>query len=220
MEKEIILLTKSWKGGGNYCVAGIDSHTGEWVRIISDDNSIQHAVKESDMKLENGSIPEIFDIVNITCKSEQTNYYQPENFIFDESFYWENTGQSSLDAVLLLHPPERHEQLFYDLEKKISVQAVQDIPDCSKYSLVLIKPTNVTIHVTQWENQAYPTVTSSFTYSNHNYRYIKVTDPVFVRKYQAIGPGNYEASGLYFIMSLADVHNGEHYKLIASILGE
>ena len=43
MDKEIVLLTKS-KKRGNYCIAGVDRKTGEWIRIISEDASIQHAV--------------------------------------------------------------------------------------------------------------------------------------------------------------------------------
>lgn len=48
VEKEIILLTKSTMIN-HFCTAGIDTKTGEWVRIVSPDTSTQHAVTEADM---------------------------------------------------------------------------------------------------------------------------------------------------------------------------
>lgn len=37
MKKDIIVLTCSAKHGG-YCVAGIDTETNEWIRLVASDN--------------------------------------------------------------------------------------------------------------------------------------------------------------------------------------
>lgn len=62
----------------NYCVAGIDAKSGEWIRIISEDEVIQHAIKEDDMKYQDGTLPMILDVVRLVCKKRHPNYYQPE----------------------------------------------------------------------------------------------------------------------------------------------
>lgn len=48
MKKNIIILTKSIKHGG-FCVAGIDTDNGEWIRLISSDANSEHAVPYQDM---------------------------------------------------------------------------------------------------------------------------------------------------------------------------
>ena len=67
MNKTMILLAKSAKKS-HYCVAGIDNQTGEWIRIISSNSQIQHAVTIDDMRYENETEPKLLDIINITCK--------------------------------------------------------------------------------------------------------------------------------------------------------
>lgn len=50
MKKNIIILTKSIKHGG-FCVAGIDTDNGEWIRLISSDANSEHAVPYQDMEM-------------------------------------------------------------------------------------------------------------------------------------------------------------------------
>mgnify|MGYP007105586249 CR=1 FL=1 len=47
MKKEAVILTRSSKIGG-YCVAGVDIHTGEWVRFVSDDAKTHGALSRND----------------------------------------------------------------------------------------------------------------------------------------------------------------------------
>lgn len=220
MRKKIILMAKSRKGGGHYCVAGIDANSGEWVRVVSSDASTQHAVTEEDMKYENGAIPEVLDIINIRCKAYTPMEYQPENYTMNSSYYWEKTGEADIDRVLSLHPAECHQELFYDTDQRISPDDIDEIDEDERYSLALIQPTNVVIHVTQFDESAAVKVKTSFRYMGNDYQYITITDPVFEARYIAKGLGRYRIYNVYFVVSLGDPNprDGLHYKLVATVL--
>ena len=68
MKNEVIILTKSIKRGG-YCVAGIDANTGEWIRIVSDDEYTEHAVLDSHMRISNGNSVESLILLELTLLS-------------------------------------------------------------------------------------------------------------------------------------------------------
>jgi len=119
MEKEIIVLAKSWKRSG-YCIAGIDTETGNWVRIITDDASIQHAVTEEDMRYENGTCPHVYDVVRIECIGHTPNHYQPENYTMDKSYFWRRVGQVNINDVIDIHPAEILAPLLYNYDKKVT----------------------------------------------------------------------------------------------------
>src|SRR5690554_1976919 len=93
MQKEIILLASS-KKYHNYCIAGIDKATGQWIRVVSDDPEISEAVNEEDMRYEDGSLPNLLDIIRIQFLSHYPNYFQPENYLFDKAYYWQKIGKA------------------------------------------------------------------------------------------------------------------------------
>ncbi|TWH49554.1 hypothetical protein [Sporomusa sp. KB1] len=219
MEKEIILMAKSWKGGG-YCTAGIDTTTGEWVRIVSDDAARQHAVTDEDMKYEDGTSPQVLDKVSIKWTAHTPNDYQPENYTMDSSYYWVKTGRADIDEIIDLHPTDFHGELFYNNDKKVTPGEIQAISDGNKYSLALIRPLDTKINVKRWDGNTRPKITACFTYMGRSYRYIKVTDPIFVMQYQDIEDGDYSLDNVYFVASLADPNpsDGDHWKLVATVL--
>ncbi|GAB6156012.1 hypothetical protein JCM17380_47640 [Desulfosporosinus burensis] len=75
MGKEIILLAES-KKYNNLCIAGIDTSTGEWIRIVSQDSGVSHAVKVEDAIYEDGSVPELLDIVEIECNECRNTFFK------------------------------------------------------------------------------------------------------------------------------------------------
>lgn len=154
MDKTIILLAASEKYR-NYCIAGIDRESGEWVRIISEDNDIRNAVTENDMRYEDGTLPQIFDIIQIQCKRYEPNFYQPENFVFDNSYYWTKIGNASLKEVLKIHPLEETEYIFYNSDKRVDTVYLNNLPDEDKSSLALVSPSKVIVHVNQYEEKKY-----------------------------------------------------------------
>jgi hypothetical protein len=217
--KEIILLAASEKYN-NYCIAGIEVETGEWVRIISEDQSIHGAVKKEDMIFEDGTTPSLLDIIRIKCKYHKPNYFQPENYVFDDQYFWEKTGKVTIDDVIRLHPPENRDYIFFDTEKKIHKNCFIELSDSQKYSLIFLEPDSPNVCVKQWPERK--NITMNFNYKGNSYRYIAITDLDFLEKYSNFGDGYYPIfNRTFLIMSLGECYNKDncHYKLIAAVIG-
>lgn len=217
MEKEIVLLTKS-KKKGNYCIAGVDTKTGEWIRIISEDTSIQHAVSPVYTWYENGSMSEVMDIVRIKCKESKPGIHQPENYVMDERVVWKKEGIITVEQLLQIHNVEIKPFLFYNADKAVDSKMLNRLDDEELYSLILIEPEDICIHVKNWP--AGKQVTTSFAYNGNRYWYIRITDTAFERKFLDYAEGNYHYSNpCLFVISLGDKHtDNKHWKLIASVL--
>lgn len=212
----MILLTTS-KKSGNYCIAGVENKTGNWVRIVSEDEKIQHAVTSKDMVYEDGSMPQIMDIIRIKCKGHNPSYYQPENYVLDNSEYWEKLGKASSEELLKIHPAENKQFIFYDTDKSIDGDFIEGSND-NNYSLILISPEDICIHVKQWPERKQ--VTISFNYNGNRYWYVRITDTEFENQYLQYPEGNYNyQEDCLLVISLGDMHKDKkHYKLIAKVL--
>lgn len=217
MDKEIVLLTKS-KKSGNYCIAGVDRKTGEWVRIISEDASIQHAVSPVNTKYEDGRMSEVMDIVRIRCKGPKPVFHQPENYVMDKTVPWEKKGTVSLRQLLQIHNVEIKPFLFYNTDRCVDSGIFKRLKDEELYSLILIEPKDICIHVKEWPEGKQ--VTTSFDYNGKRYWYIRITDTDFERKFLGYPEGNYNYYvSCLFVISLGDKHtDNKHWKLIARVL--
>jgi len=218
LEKEIILLAKS-KKYNNLCIAGIDSSTGKWIRIVSQDSGVSNAVKVEDAICEDGCVPELLDIVKIECKGRHSNYYQVENYVYDPGYYWSKIGRATINDIIKIHPLERKDFIFYDTDKKVHKDYLLELNDKVKHSLMLIEPTNIKIHVKQWPNRK--DVTMSFNYRGNRYNYLSITDIDHERQYLALEPKDYVLrDGTLLVLSLGECYKKDncHYKLIATII--
>jgi hypothetical protein len=215
--KSIVLLAKSRKYH-NYCVAGIDTETGEWVRLISEDRSIHNAVPPEDLTYEDGTEAAILDIVNVEIKDHSPNYYQPENYTYDSGYYWEKIGESTVDEVLDVINQIDDDYIFYNNEKKLPRSFVEQIDAEIRYSLKLIIPENVRLNVKQWNINGPLSYSLCFDYNDDSYAFLKITDDNFTHEYQEEGWYNLENVAL--VASLADLYDADncHYKLIATIM--
>ena len=215
----IILLTKS-KKYHNYCVTGIREDTGEWVRLVSEDSSIHNAVTVVDMTYEDNSEAQILDIVEVKIKEHNPNYYQPENYVYDSTYYWEKIGQATIDHVLEIITQNDDFYVFHNDEKKLQKTFVQSLSTDEQYSLKLIELDEVEICVRDWDGDGRLSITASFTYNDIEYKYLKITDEYF--KSQFNGEGWYKFKDVVLVISLADLYDRDdcHYKLVASIIYE
>ena len=217
LEKEIVLLTKS-KKLGNYCIAGVDTKTGEWVRIISDDASIQHAIPSEFTRYEDDSVSEVMDIVRIRCKSFSPENHQPENYVMDNKIPWKKKGTVSVRELLKIHDAERRNFLFYNTDKSVESTFINKLENKERYSLILIEPKDICIHVKEWPERKQ--VTTSFDYAKERYWYIRITDTEFEERFSHHPEGNYGfKTPCLFVISLGDENtDNKHWKLIASVI--
>lgn len=218
MKKTIILLTKSKKFGG-YCTSGIDTETGSWIRIVSDGVGCNgDEITDSQLICENGEKAEIFDILEVECNSYRPTYFQLENFEKNRNIALKKVGRSNLRHVLALHPYEKKDYIFFNDSYKVDDFYIKQLLCEPKYSLMLIKVTDLRVEVKTWE-QGKKGVTFSFSYNNVFYRYIRSTCG-FEQQYFNYNDGIYNIPGIFtLVMSLGETFSidSSHYKLIANV---
>lgn len=84
---------------------------------------------------------------------------------------------------------------------------------------MLIKPTNINVHVRQWPNRK--DITMSFDYSGTRYKYLSITDIDHEQRYLTLEPDDYRLrDGNLLVLSLGECYKKDnyHYKLIATII--
>lgn len=216
MNKNIILLTKS-KKYHNYCVAGIDIETGEWIRLISENDDIHNAVPLEDLTYEDNTEAQVLDIINVELIDHRPSYYQLENCIYNSKYYWDKIGRATIDQVLKIQKPISDNFIFHNKEDRLNKCYIESIPLENRYSLILIQPQDACIKVERNPFKYYRLeYTACFKYKEIYYE-LKITDIQFTSKYSKKGlyPLN---SKVAFVVSLADLFHNCHYKLVASII--
>lgn len=216
LDREIVLLTKS-KMWGNYCVAGIDINTQEWIRLCSQDDSIRNAVPLNDTQYEDGTFAQPLDVVRVTLLGKQPSHFQPENYVYDPQFCWKRTDRLTATKVWSLAKgmqyPDDH--VFHDVHHKLSSDVVTRLPDSKKYSLRLLHLNGLQLQARRWSPQEGIKHTASFSWGGYKYCYLRVTDQDFVARYNQTG--FYNIVNALCVVSLGHEYKGEHYKLVAAI---
>jgi hypothetical protein len=211
VEKQIIILAMSEKYH-NYCVAGIDINTGEWIRPVSEDESTYGSIP-IDISYIDGIKPKILDIAKIHFKSYNPSFNQKENYIYDPSKKWVKIGSKSrIDLSSYVH---NDELLFYNNDKKVSQEEINSIVENKRYSLVLIKANTMDLNIQTYEKK---TFSLDFNYKSNNYRYIKVTDPIFKETYQNNPNGCYSLNNKFLVLSLGELYQNYYWKMVATVI--
>lgn len=82
------------------------------MRIVSDDPVISEAVFADDMRFEDGTLPQLLDIVRVPVLGRRPNYYQPENYTLDNRYYWSRIGRANAAEVAANYATDRPEYPF------------------------------------------------------------------------------------------------------------
>ena len=214
MNKDIVLLAKSRKHY-NYCIAGKDINTGEWIRLISEDDTIHNAIRPTDLIYEDNTEAEILDIIRVCVKEiedENKILYQPENYILDDRYYLlklEDGNLNDLDNII-----DDVELIFFNTSNSISKNDLQEIKNVS--SLVLIEPEIVKV-----KRKNDTDLWANVKYNGIWYNKLTIKDINFTKKYYNDIPSNSNGRNFYnmkLVISLGEEYMGKHYKLIASVI--
>jgi hypothetical protein len=93
--KKIVCLANSRKHSqksNGRCIAGIeivDGKPGDWVRPVSSRPGAE--VSEYERRYEDGSDPQVLDVVNVPLLESAPDGYQVENWTLDPERYWART---------------------------------------------------------------------------------------------------------------------------------
>lgn len=216
--KRIICLANSDKHSER-CVAGKELNGGgSWIRPVGDGKDGE--VSSGDRLYEDGSEPQLLDIIDIPLLGAQPEGCQQENWLLDPKCYWSRAGQfprSELDQ--LLDPVQR---LWVDGASTRDGQNDR-VPDWQahnlKSSLRFIKVGGLAISVFEPSSdfRRRRKVQGRFCYADSRYK-LSVTDPVMKKTYLGKGDGKYELGDCYMTISLGEPYYGARYKLIAAII--
>lgn len=212
MTKDIIVLTSSYKHEGR-CIAGIDINSGEWIRPISSNRTIEGAVPLDDLKYEDGTMVKIFDVVRITMRHAIPTAVQPENWLYDDDFYWKKLNSSNLNEVVSLRGYDDSQYVFDNTEKRLNQSTASK---CGK-SLLLLNVINPRIFVKSFETKK---ISLFFTYKGIEYAFYAVTEPDVLDEYKRKADGFYPLGFKQTVVfSLTEQHtDGMYYKVAAQFL--
>ena len=229
--KKFVCLAVSRKPGGR-CVALREWHgdqsdkAGNWIRPVS--GREREAVTEDEMRYDDGSYPELLDIVRAPFVEHLPDENQTENWLIARKPEWETDDCVEWDDLKRLEDPVADLWVngncskigFNDWVSHAQAITLSDSLRFLNLSKVLISVVNAPTYVDQngeqrWKRQ----VRASFSFNNQEYG-LKVTDPDFEEKYLKMDDGDYEIGECYVTISLAGPMKGNrrHFKLVAAII--
>lgn len=208
MAQEIVILTKSKKWGG-HCVAGVDTETGEWVRLVSSDEQKHGALTDEHLTCEDDSVCQVLDCVKVKGAKAKPIDYQPENVLIDEKKKMKKVDTWSLQDVLDIHPAEEWETVYGNTERALDEEEMDELDR----SLILIKTPWLRIKQKSTDPDK-PKTRANFLYNDQWNNNISVTD----REYFQVEDGT-TLKNVYLVVSLPGVphDDGKYYKFIAKI---
>lgn len=217
--KRIICLANSDKHSER-CIAGKEINGGgSWIRPVGDGKDGE--VSSEDRLYEDGSEPQLLDIIDIPLLRAQPEGCQQENWLLDPNYCWSRAGQFRRSQLgQLLDPAQR---LWVD---GVSTRYGQNdrVPNSRarslKSSLRFIEVGSLAISVfapssDSWRRRR--KVQGQFRYAGSRYK-LSVTDPVIKKTYLGKGDGEYELGACYITISLGEPYYGARYKLVAAVI--
>ena len=213
--RKLIILAASAKFN-NYCVAGVDVETGKWIRPISDNPDLEEAVPLDDMKYPDGERIELLDIVEIKFSDRAANNpIQPENFFYNEKYYWQKVGQVTLQDVINLRGFDLREEIFYNNER--SILGTNVVKFGERESLLLLPVENLFISIEETDHKKF---FADFNYRGRKFYRFSVGDLAVREKFADNRAGKYffkNSATVVFSLTNPYYKNAECYKMLAQI---
>lgn len=221
--KTIVCLANSRKPPSGRCVAGREvapSGFGAWIRPVSSRSTRE--VSEEERRYNDGTDPEVLDVVSIRLANAQPQHHQKENHVIDDDYYWvkERTvsWQELQDAVE--DPAGSLWPNGFSTSSGSNDRVPEEIANGLSRSLYLVRPERFRLAVASEGGVYDPSrrrVRARFNLSGHTYC-IVVTDPWTERKYLAGNDGETWIDDALLCISLGEPFNGFVYKLAAAVI--
>jgi hypothetical protein len=219
--KRIVCLANSRKLNGR-CIAGIelrDPDGRSWIRPVS---SREHEeVSEYERQYQDGSDPQVLDIIEVPLIAPKPSPHQPENWLLDPDLYWDRVDRL---------PPAQLDQLvdspwtlwlngnhtYNGQNDQIPIEQASETVS----SLKLIRVDGLQLKVFA-PGEAFGNtkrrVQARFKWGGDPY-WLWVTDPLVERSYLARADGEYAIGRRFLTVSLGEPFNGFCYKLVAAVI--
>jgi hypothetical protein len=219
--KRLVCLAHSRKLNGR-CVAGIELSGNRrvgWIRPVS---AREHEeVSEYERQYEDGSDPQVLDVMNVPLVEARPKGSQQENWLLDPNQYWQKVTRVSWSDLERLVDPVNPlwidgNSTYNGRNDRIPIAQANGLTS----SLRLVRVDQLTLAVFK-PGEAFGNpkrrVQGRFVHSGTEYR-LWITDPHYEREYLAKSDGEYEIGESYVTVSLGEPHNDACYKLVAAIM--
>lgn len=206
MNKRIVILTKSAKFG-QLCVAGIDCKTGEWIRLVSDDDTTHGAVSVSDLQFENGRCAGLLDVIEVEVLGNENNQVQPENYIINRKYYVSYVKTITIEEALELYCGEPEQFILGNASYYVEEEDATELG--RSLSLAVVDALRFEQAV---NDSGQPKTKLSFNYNGYHYSSMSVTDPRF---YGVQNGQQYGQAAV--VVSVGTPFRGRCYKFVAAI---
>jgi len=214
--KNLIILAESAKFG-NFCVAGVDADTGEWIRPISEKPELEDAVPIDDLKYPDGSRIELLDVVEIKFSDRAAkNPIQPENFFYNQKYFWQKVGRVTLQEVIDGRGFDFRDEIFYNHSR--SIMGVNVIKFDVRESLLLLPVENLFISIEDVKD--HKKFFADFNYRGKKFMRFSVGDIAVRNKFANSSAGKHffkENANVVFSLTNPYRKNAECYKMLAQI---
>ncbi len=209
MKIDAVILAKStmW---GKFCTAGIDIHSGLWVRFVGYGDG--EPLDDSQMMfLNDGGSCEPLDVARVRIAKRIPHKNHTEDCMIERDG-WLRLGLMTIHDVLRVHPEEEYRYIYGNDKEYLTDEEM--LEKRFRYSLILVRAENLTLSTKQnWEGQK--RVRAEFVHHGRPYRNIRVTDTEYdadkITDSMRIGDG-------FLVMSMpVKPFKGRYYKLIAKI---
>ena len=217
---EILCLANSRKYQGR-CIAGLQLDGQGWLRPVSRDASSHGALTEASIKLQDGSSPQLMDIIELPLIKPCPVLHQRENwYVSNDSWRLKaRPGNGPMLTSFLDHGPS----LLGGTSDRVSLAELHDLD--LQPSLCLIQPdNNHVMWLSTMSFRGYPQVRALFRVSNNTYN-LSVTDSLWEARvpgregaYSSSELGVPQSASIFLTVSLGEPFNGFCYKLVAGVL--
>ncbi|MBR8306434.1 hypothetical protein LGM54_07595 [Burkholderia cenocepacia] len=221
--KRIICLANSRKRA-EHCVAGIEvlrgGRLGGWIRPIG--SGWEHALLTKEQIYEDGTSPQVLDILDVHLLEHRPDGCQIENWLVDGTLYWDKRGEADPQAVIdELQPPETLFTNAGSTSAGLNDQIPTALADGVAGSLLLVYVPEVELCV--FNHYGKIKCQAKFKYNGVRY-WIGVTDPIIEAEYRPRGVADYDLGPCLLTVSLSaplvkEVDNISYrFKLVAAII--
>lgn len=220
--KRVVCLANSRKPDGR-CIAGVElddrGRRRGWIRPVS--ARPNQAVSEYERQYIDGSDPTVLDIVDVPLQRHTPHTFQQKNWLLDPEYYWQKADKARWrDLPALLDPAHPLWINGHSTYHGTNDRVLEDIADELSSSLTLIRVPTARLRVfapgADFGNYK-RRVQAQFDHAGERYR-LRVTDPVYERRYLAEPDGLYDLGECYLTVSLGEAWEGAAYKLVAAII--
>ncbi len=220
--KTLVCLANSRKPSGR-CVAGremVGGDFGDWIRPVSARSTQEISFNER--RYQNGSDPQVLDIIAIPMIKPQPQNQQQENHLIDETGCWEQKGTLTWsDLQAAVEDPQGPLWVNgYSTNNGKNDQVPKSRTPGLSRSLYLIRPEVLTLVVASEGGTFGPLrrrVRAQFEISGYPYCLV-VTDPPIERTYSRDKEGEFRVDEALLCVSLGEIYHGYAYKLAAAVI--